>query len=156
MKIRPISFLYCTLLLGFIGALFVLANPGPTFASQIIGLNATPTGPGVSSFTIRYSDNDNSGLFNPDNDTVLYFSNMTDGIHTYSHVVESPLAGYYNPPCTDGRDGVWAFANGGGTNYFDPSDWLVSCHAAPLPPSLIMLGSGLIGLAVARRQKWLG
>jgi hypothetical protein len=67
-------------------------------------------------------------------------------------------AGSSSSPLTDGVSNVWKFGRAGtpADVIMLPSYWTYEQHAVPLPPSVFLLGAGLIGLAVARRKNRLG
>ena len=68
-----------------------------------------------------------------------------------------------NSPLTTQLEGsptqfAWTFVRADGSNW-EPmvsTMWTYTQTPVPLPPSVFLLGAGLIGLAVARRKKRLG
>jgi hypothetical protein len=138
-------------------AWMVLIQPPAARADTTYVLTATPTTVGttnqVSEFSITYNDT-GDGLF--ELGELISWTNMTDSkfnhiFTTIDLVPEQSFTGV-----TGGTGSNWAFLFSGASQPLPyPSDyWSYSQSPVPLPASAILLGSGLLGLALARRQKW--
>jgi hypothetical protein len=174
MQRRPGSPLYFEFLFMLIGALFISFIPGPA-AAVTYELTAQPGASFVTTFTITYSDDDNSGFFNPapGHDTMINFSGVKIYGVEYQNVIASPdnLAAYSDGTGSFGRvvdSNSWLFSSSLYPAWPPRScryDAWTYTHSGtplppgaipsgvPLPPSAILLGSGLMCLILARRRK---
>lgn len=148
--------------------LAITASPPPATAVTEFRLEASlsPMIPirYFSDFFILYLDVDSSGLFNPDVDQVVSFSglDLTGG---------GPNAGHYDAishspsnspesPFTDGTPDItglpapwWTFTRPDGPDMMVPGmTWTYTQSVVPLPPTALLLGSGLIPLVWWRRR----
>jgi hypothetical protein len=162
-----------TRLLSFAGTCFLL------FSFLAIGIGAAPAQatiydftatavpgfmPQTSGFTLQYNDTDNDGLF--DLVELISFSGITyTGVGTYTTITTIP---YHEPvygPLTDGvatinhpwgADRYWYFEIPGLSTISLLGSGLTyeqQASPVPVPPGVLLLGSGLLGLVGWRRLK---
>jgi hypothetical protein len=147
-------------------ALVIWGFPCLASAATTYTLTAADAGAGLS-FTVVYEDLTGDGLYNPapGNDNTLDFYGFGGPpgavviVNSPVNSLTSPLtngigAQAFSPPLPD----YWEFYYDGAGNAAVPASmWTYSqVQAAPVPPTVILLGTALLGLAVARRRKPLG
>jgi hypothetical protein len=134
-------------------------QPGPA-GSMIYELTATPTPYavevlGLSAFSISYEDQDNDARFELADPYT--WSHVTSLTTVYTQIKTVPDRN--STPYTDG-DGLWVWVFATEDNFvwsqFWTDYWDYSKVAVPIPASALLLGAGLIPLALARRRKRLG
>ncbi len=115
----------------------------------------------ASSFTVIYTDQDDSGFFNPAVDT--FWWSHCYGDYGYIDILSTP-ANSLTSPYTDGVGGSqWSLVTVPSpvniyTLAFDANEWRYSQSPwpTPIPSGAVLLGAALLRLARARRQKRLG
>lgn len=148
--------------------LAILVFAAPLLADTTYELTATPAGDDWTSFSLVWIDTVGNGLF--DGSGLQSFSGPTHiapnpGVFVATSILVVPrfdpdLSPYTNGPATDLTPQLWVFG-GSGTGTLAAStafgagagQWTYTRTVVPLPSSVFLLGSGLIGLAVARRRK---
>jgi hypothetical protein len=135
----------------------------PARAALTYHLHATSrgvTGDTVSDFDIVYIDNDIDAKFNPaSGNTLVSFTGVTINGTVYPIVFASPPASVQSP-FTDGTGigfltDYWGFQVGSSTRAEPYFGWNYT-QVAPIPTSALLLGTGIIWLARARRKERLG
>jgi len=132
-------------------------------------LTATTPAGNLSGFSLSYADADHNQRFTLDELVPDSFSGMTyiTGNPNYSGlwkeiaavpVYDSVVSPYTNGPGYYGYETYWYFTSGPVSGYgllAPSSTWSYNQTAVPLPPSVLLLGSGLLGLAAVgwRRRK---
>lgn len=162
------AILVCVFLVSFLAILTVTA---PVQADTTYLLSAHSQYWQFSDFSLQYVDSIHAdGKFEIGEFPGATFSGMT---WTYSNYGDPPLTDTYNlivfvpvnsgtSPFTEsiGGDNSWGFTQAGsppGYHGVQDSIWTYSQEVVvPLPPSVFLLGAGLIGLALARRKKLWG
>jgi hypothetical protein len=171
------------LVLGSFFAILIMAVPAQAVTYQLI---ATPTdaardlnGPGMGfgGFSLVYVDQDNDARFEVSE--LLSFSGLTVGSYASDNTpvyTTYPIllgaAGYQDTPYTDEYSvyephdsrswGEFRTADNqlamtaGAFNWTYQQEIVPQGNNVPLPPSVLLLGSGLISLAWARRKKRMG
>jgi hypothetical protein len=121
----------------------------------------------LSDFQIIYSNNDfdypTARLSDPgDPDTIIQFSKVRSGTDWFDVILKTPGYGETDPPTsgTGGYDWWFGHSNPELTDYIEINSkyWTYSQIArapiVPLPPTLLLFGSGLLGLgALGWRRK---
>jgi hypothetical protein len=134
----------------------LIPEPASAFISE---LGATSVDPYRSNFYILYNDLDGDGKFSLDE--LLGFSGIYIttywGTHYYYDLLYAP-DGRAASPYTDDYGGNWWFryygSYGESIEYWgwpEMFTYVNSVVAVPLPPTVFLLGSGLLGLAGWRR-----
>lgn len=136
-----------------------LANPNPYDGSddQLVGV-VNNTSHVITSFSISGPDTGNGGPFGFDGDGICAYTPFASN--------SQPCNGGYlggassfsgiNGTNTSGTVNFVGIASGGGTSYFsleEPASLNLRVGSTPEPGTLVMFGTGLIGLAGAIRRK---
>jgi hypothetical protein len=170
------TLLACIFLVSFLAIGF---SAGPVQADQTFLLSATSKDAEyVGNFSLRYVDVDNDRSFSHEELVTGSFSGFTWGVKagggmngiTLTRLLQVPAVP--NFPYTDQHRWpiyppeypFWLFQERvaefvyvvmiDDENYGGP--WTYGQTAVPIPPSVFLLGAGLLGLAAARRKKRLG
>jgi hypothetical protein len=148
----------------------------PAQAVTTYQLIATPTelaanlngdGMGFGGFSVLYVDQDNDGRFNVDE--MVSFSGLTVGSYATdntpvytTYTILLGAAGYKDTPYTDEYSldgsrswGQFKTADLQSAMTAGATNWTYQQSAVPLPPSVFLLGTGLLGLGALgwRRRK---
>ena len=139
----------------------ILTGATPSAATTEYSITASSINPSSQSdFRVVYSDNDadwpTARLSDPGNpDTIIQFSEVRIGTVWFDLILMTPGYGTTNPP-TEGSGGYdWWFGHsdpkltdsiGINSKYWTYSQ-LARAPIVPLPPTLFLFGSGLLGLA---------
>jgi hypothetical protein len=145
-------------------AIGIVAAPAKATIYDFTATAVPEFSPQTSGFTLQYNDTDNDGLF--DLGELISFSGITFTIGTYTNITAIPYHENVYGPLTDGAatanhqwgaDRYWYFEIptlstisllGSGLTYKQDEQ---QASTVPLPPTAILLGSGLVGLAGWRR-----
>lgn len=110
----------------------------------------------ISDFMVQYVDRDGDKRVGP-NDLVFDFSGVTINGEVFSKLTAIPRYSADVSPYTNGPDTVfsWQFkSSSGDIQNFVEWDFTYGQTPVPLPPSALLLGTGLISLVWVRRQKY--
>jgi hypothetical protein len=146
--------LACILMFSFLA---VLTAPAPVRAVTTYEFTATSQSIYATTFTLLYDDLDGNGLFSLNELVTDSFSGLWYSGHFYTKINGVPLNSLVNDfsysPLTAGNQyGFWGVVSDDNW-YTQPwtSEFAESQVAVPVPAAVVLLGSGLIGLAGWRR-----
>jgi hypothetical protein len=159
------ALLACVFVFSFLP---IVTGAAPVQAVTTWDFRAESLYPGiVSDFSLQYSDKNGDGRLTMNSTINEFITGTFSGFwyygifhqyvpaHWVSVLVSVPGTAYV--PLTDGSGGdAWAFLGDHGSYFMGATFWRYSETPVPIPSSVFLLGAGLIGLVVARRNKRLG
>ena len=149
-----VAYLHRIMLLSILA---VLTGAGPAHATTYDFYAFSLYSGMISDFSLPYRDENGDERFSMTSDVLIagtysgyyWYGIFHDRAEFVSVLVSVPGTAYV--PLTDGSGATWVGDGAKGRYFTDYKFWSYSQTPVPLPPTVLLFGSGLLGLAGWRR-----